>query len=418
MAETTTSKESTEKQQTSAEMVQNTPDIFAGVEQQAAGEQQATQQAATQTTQDQQQAAGQQQAAPTQEQASALLQRLQSLGFQGVTDEKQATERLLAAYEIAEQQRAQQQANMEYLRNQALVMQSQLAQISQQAPQAGAGAKYLPAGQQQPEDPWPQIPQIDYATQQAIQRFRNEDGTWKPETPPNIIQTFMQFEGAIDNWQRKLVTNPREALRPLIEHEARRLLREEFGAEPKELVQRMDVDGSQAEAARAWESVEPWMWQADPRTGQPMRNMPTEFGARFKQTFDEQFGMIQELNPTLSDQRAFSLALRQAYRIHEQDLSYLNYRWQEYQKAQQAGGNGQQQPQGGNGQQAAVDQREAAKQQHLAQSRSRQQAATQAAGTFTESEKGRRKQPRQSMLDGDQAGRALADALSGDGFFQ
>ena len=195
---------------------------------------------------------------------SPVIERLRSLGFQDVADEKQGTERLLTAFEQTRQQQQSLEDQLAQIRQQNLLMQSQLAQQVSQPAQQGRqvpGAVPTPATVE-PADPWPNFPTMDMGTWQTVQKWRTPEGEWKPGAPTDIMARATQWESAINDWQAKLIMNPREALQPIIDFEVQKAVREIMGGEPKQFIEQQfeahsQQEQQQSEVAQAWEKSHP-----------------------------------------------------------------------------------------------------------------------------------------------------------------
>jgi len=396
------------KEKTSQQMLSDMPDVF------STSDAAKTPDAAAQPAPDA--------AAPT---VSPVIERLRSLGFQDVADEKQGTERLLTAFEQARQQQQALEDQINQIRQQNLLMQSQLAQqITQPGQTPGRqapGAVPTPASVE-PADPWPAFPQMDMGMWQTVQKWRTPEGEWKPGAPTDVMARATQWEAAINDWQAKLIMNPKEALQPIIDFEVKKALQEVMGGDPKQVFEqqfetRSKQEQQQAEVAQAWERVNPWMWQADPLTQQPSRN-PTEFGARFQQSFRQEQERIKQLQPDIDDDSLFFHAMQGAYFRHEPEINYLEQQWAAYQAQQ---GNGQQQQQQVPAQtqpeqQQQVDPREKARQEFLERNRQNAQAGGQRAGALPEDSKGRKRGEKPQGAAA--AGLEFVNSLASDGFFQ
>jgi hypothetical protein len=153
------------------------------------------------------------------------------------------------------------------------------------------------------------------------------------------------------------------------------------------------------------------MWQADPITQQPSR-MPTEFGKRFQQSFQQEQARIKSLAPNLDDDSLFFHSMQGAYARHEAELQNMEYQWQQY-IAQQQKPAAQAAPAA---QQAApVDPREKARQDFLARNRQNPAPNGQRSGAMPEDGKGRKRGPRTQGANA--VGVEFVNSLASDGFF-
>lgn len=349
---------------------------------------------------------------------SPVIERLRTLGFKDVADEKQGTERLLSAFEQSREQQETLAMQIDQLRQQNLLMQSQLAQsVSQAQPGRQAPASVSTPSAVEPDDPWPKIPTLDIGVQQAIQKYRTADG-WQPNTPPAVIQRAGEWQAAVEDWQFKLSMDPKGALQPIIDHEVKKAVQQILGGEPQQFVEqqieaRSKEEAQKIEVERAWERVVPWMWQADPITQQASKN-PTEFGRRFQASFHQEQARIKQLNPTIDDDSLFFHSMQGAYWRHEAELQGLEYQWQRYQASQQkpAAPAAQAAPAQ---QEAPVDPREKARQDFLARNRQNNGTGGQRSGAMPEDGKGRKRGPRTQGANA--VGQEFVNSLAGDGFF-
>lgn len=397
---------------TASQMVQEMPDIFTGQEEAATPAQKPAETAVAPETQP---AAGTQQtqaAAP--ETAAApdpFIERLRSLGFADVTDPASAQERLLQAFEQDRQRATTIEQQVAQLQQQNLILQSQLTQRLQPEP---VQQQAVAAPAQQTADPWPQIPQMDMALQQAIKKHQGPDGGWLPTAPADVVAKAGQWEAAVAEWQAKLIFDPKGALEPIIEHKAKQLLQQMLGEDPRKFVEQQyetiqQQQTVEQQVASAWDRAFPWMFQADPLTREPNTRMPTEFGQRFQRSFAQAQEQIRAINPQIDENALFQHALQQTYFRHEQELASLEQRWQEYQKSQQAPA------------QAAAaappphkeDPRDAMKRQHL--ERNRVSPANGSRGGAVETDERGRKRQKAGGLN--RIAEDTVASLSGDGFF-
>lgn len=350
---------------------------------------------------------------------SPVIERLRSLGFKDVADEKQGTERLLSAFEQSREQQETLAMQIEQLRQQNLVMQSQLAQtVAPSQPGRQVPSAVSTPAAVEPDDPWPKIPTLDIGVQQAIQKYRTADG-WQPNTPPAVIQRAGEWQAAVEDWQFRLSMDPKGALQPIIDHEVKKAVQQILGGEPQQFVEqqfeaRSKQEAQQTEVAQAWERVSPWMWQADPVTQQPSK-MPTEFGRRFQSSFQQEQARIKQLNPTIDDDALFFHSMQGAYWRHEAEIQSLEYQWQQYQASQQQPAT----PAAAATPPAAaapqVDPREKARQDFLARNRQNTAPAGQRSGAMPEDGKGRKRGPRTQGANA--VGVEFVNSLAGDGFF-
>jgi len=198
------------------------------------------------------------------------LDLVRKQGFENVESEEDARQRLLDAYQ---QERSRlDELEKRWQQFEPLIAYGQQYIDSLQKQQAGG----QPAGQAAqaaaaPEQPsvWPQIPEVDL---DAVERYRDDKGEWKFNTPPELRHQAEQAAAAIQKWQVGMALRPQQTLEPIIKQVARQvseeLLREQFGMEPKELVQRLDLSGEQQFVQQQANELAPVLYERDPRTGQ------------------------------------------------------------------------------------------------------------------------------------------------------
>lgn len=398
---------------TASQMVQEMPDIFTGQEEAATPAQKPAETAvAPETKVD---AGTQQTQAAAQETAAApdpFIERLRSLGFADVKDQASAQERLLQAFEQDRQRSMTIEQQVQQLQQQNLILQSQLTQRVQSPEPAHQTA---PATTQAAADPWPQIPQMDMALQQAIKKHQGPDGGWLPTAPADVVAKAGQWEAAVAEWQAKLVFDPKNALEPIIEYKTKQLLQQMLGEDPRKFVEQQyetiqQQQTVEQQVATAWDRAFPWMFQADPLTREPNTRMPTEFGQRFQRSFAQAQEQIRSINPQIDENSLFQHALQQTYFRHEPELASLENRWQEYQKSQQA-------PAAAAAPAAPPppkeDPRDAMKRQHL--DRNRVAPANGSRGGAVETDERGRKRQKAGGLN--RIAEDTVDALTATGFF-
>lgn len=407
---------------TASQMVQDMPDIFTG---QDAAPETAQKPAETTVAPETQPAAGTQQTPSAATETAAapdpFIERLHSLGFADVTDPASAQERLLQAFEQDRQRAMTIEQQVAQLQQQNLILQSQLTQRIQSPESAQSHAAAQP---QAAADPWPQIPQMDMALQQAIKKHQGPDGGWLPTAPADVVAKAGQWEAAVAEWQAKLIFDPKGALEPIIEHKAKQLLQQMLGEDPRKFVEQQyetiqQQQTVEQQVASAWEEVQPWMFQAHPIYGTQDTTRPTEFGRRFQQSFVQAQEMILQINPHLdmtseADKNlVFQQALQQTYFRHEPEIKRMKAQWEAYQQQQQAAP-----PPAAAAPPAAPpppkeDPRDAMKRQHL--ERNRVSPANGSRGGAVETDERGRKRQKAGGLN--RIAEDTVAALSGDGFF-
>lgn len=192
---------------------------------------------------------------PVVETPRSLLDRAKEFGFVDLADEAAATERVFAALQeqraLAEQatRRAQQLEELQLLRE-------QYAQQGQQPP---------PAAAQATTDKWWNPPAVD---QPAVDYYRNEDGTWKPEAPLEIRQQVQRYDAYHKAWAEKMVRKPEEAFTPLVDELVERAVAKRMAALEQKTAETAAEQKFLAENAA-------WLYSIDPVTNTPRRDRNT-----------------------------------------------------------------------------------------------------------------------------------------------
>ncbi|HZN34473.1 MAG TPA: hypothetical protein VFB80_11665, partial [Pirellulaceae bacterium] len=178
------------------------------------------------------------------------LAKLAALGFENVKDEGEALDRLYDAHVQMKDQFGQQlQQTLEQVR----------AQVQPPAaPEAGQRPKFF--------DP----PKVDLA---VVAQYREADGNWKENTPAEVKNAALAYQGYVEAFGRKLLTDPEATLAPLIERIAARVAEERYG----------QATAQQQEAQffeRAYAENE-WLFEKSPHTGRVDRQRLSAEGQRF-----------------------------------------------------------------------------------------------------------------------------------------
>jgi len=224
--------------------------------------------------------------------------QLQEVGFQDVKDEESGRNRLLEAYQeqIARQQEYDRRIGQQDQELAAYRVQLYQAQQAQQADPTRDVA--VPT----PQDPtWPQFQEPDVHQIQKYRRMNDETGTydWLPETPPAVRASAEQYQADVESWQNLIAYRPQD-FRQLVESVAREeavgALKEQWGFDPKELPQRLDISGEQAYVAGVVDKYEKVLFAPNPLTGQPDTNRLTPLGQQFSDALGEaeQIGIPSE----------------------------------------------------------------------------------------------------------------------------
>jgi hypothetical protein len=177
---------------------------------------------------------------------SPILQELAELGFEGLTDEKEALARVVAAHKN--------------LKNEFGTTLSQtLAELRQTQPTAPT----QPAQEAQPGSWW-NPPAVD---EQLVAKYRTADG-WKPETPAEIRQQGEAHQAYLDRWANDLVRNAPKALGPAIRAEAQKIVQEMLAGQTQQ--QQLTQFQQRVFTENAW------LFEPDPVTGKPSQSLSAE----------------------------------------------------------------------------------------------------------------------------------------------
>jgi hypothetical protein len=193
----------------------------------------------------------------------SLAERVKALGFADVSDDTEAIDRVLKAFE----ERSQRTADLERQLRQAEELETYRQQLAQQQkPEPEA------KGPESTSQTWWNPPQVDQA---AIELYRSDDGGgWKPETPPQIRIQGDQYQKYVNEWASKLVRNPIEALKPFAEQIKQQLLADLDG----HLEGRRQAE-TEAQFLGRVRQENPWLWEIDPVTKQPKVGMDGRYVA-------------------------------------------------------------------------------------------------------------------------------------------
>lgn len=207
--------------------------------------------------------------------ARTFLDDARELGFVDVKDEADFQTRLREALKQerdaaqAAQRRAQEMEELAYLRAQ----QHQQLLAQQQQPQQQVNA-------QANGSKWWNPPQVDQA---AVEFYRNEDGTWKPEAPLDVKQQVQRYEDYRRQWARKMVDSPEEAFAPLVNEIVQKKLAEAQA--------QLQATTEEEAAKQRFLREADWAFQVDPVTKQRRRDAAGNFlvsadGAKFGEYMD------------------------------------------------------------------------------------------------------------------------------------
>jgi hypothetical protein len=187
------------------------------------------------------------QAAPETPTLSPRVQKLvEEFGFENIKDEGEALERLTAYTQNLKNEFGSQ-------------LQSAIEQVKQTTPQPTTQA------QEAQGDSWWNPPQYD---QSLVAKYRQADGSWKPETPADVRQQADAAQAYYDRWASDLVHRPHEVLPKLIRQEAEKIVRELHG----QTQQQQQLTQFQQRVF----TENKWLFEPDPVTGQPSQKLSVE----------------------------------------------------------------------------------------------------------------------------------------------
>lgn len=185
-------------------------------------------------------------AVETPEQLSFAQRLVKELGFEGVEDDAQAQERIIAAYRQRDEELAKTKSEF------GAQIEALITEVRAAKPQATVETKGQPTGGWN----W-NPPQVDL---QLASKYRTADG-WKPETPADLRQAFEARENYTTGFAQKLVNDPEAALGELIDKRAREIVQQTFGQAQTE--QQQQSAYSQLVESNAW------LFEKDPVTQAP-----------------------------------------------------------------------------------------------------------------------------------------------------
>lgn len=229
-------------------------------------------------------------AAPTETPAPAapafdFTSAVKEIGFQVGEKDDAVTlqQRVIEALRQREAEQRRLATELEQQRRTAAMAQELLVQRS--APQQPAAQ---PQVQRRPYEPPPfdadllpiyRQTVVDPATGQQVMK-------WKDGTPPEYIRSAEDYANHIQEWQDKLVTNPKEALAPLIED----MLQERMSKFYQEQQQQVQAQSFQEQQIQ--QNAE-WLFRRDPMTNQVVYGQLSDKGAEFDSLMREaaQYGV-------------------------------------------------------------------------------------------------------------------------------
>lgn len=188
-------------------------------------------------------------AAPSEPQVSARAARLAELGFANVQSDDEAFDRLASAYQ---QQRDDFGAQLK----------SALEQVRQTAPPPASAADAAP-------DKWWNPPQVDL---QLAARYRTPDGKWTDDAPPDVRAQVAAWERYRAQFAEKLLSNPKDALAPLLKESFAEFFDEHYGKLAAQQAHEQFFAKAYAE--------NDWLFEKDPHSGKPRSDRLSAEGQR------------------------------------------------------------------------------------------------------------------------------------------
>lgn len=222
-----------------------------------------------------------QQAAATQAAAEfSLLKEVAGLGFENVTDELEASRRLLEAYRLARLEQEEHQQRMQLLQPWAQLGQQAWQQSNDPSYQAAMAQRPAPApaapSQPAAPDPWWKLPTLDV---EELAHYRTDvvgpDGKtakdWRPDTPLEVRQKYAQYEHKSEQIGQRIVRDfygsvkdvAEQIVQPLLEAKLQEFYAARIDA-PREQERVMSfIDQKINDNAD-------WLFVKDPVTGRPL----------------------------------------------------------------------------------------------------------------------------------------------------
>jgi len=309
-----------------------------------------------------------------------LLDRIRGYGIDA-EDEQTALQSLADRYE-----RTYGYVDQVNQRMQAIEAQNrELVQYLTRTGQQGAVQQQEPSQPTATESPWRAVKPLAVSTK-LIQSYQNADGSWRDNTPQEILLDVERYRNEAEEWLNQAMHNPQEFFKPGIEAIVRQMLSEGFQQHEKQVT-------TKTQYQRMVEEVRPYLYAQDPRTGQYNASMLSEFGASFSDAIQEAEDLIRNQGRQPTQEETFQLAYWRMQPVLRQITAPVQQ------------GNGQPQP-------TTEEARAERQRQHMRQQRAAgvQQTAGSTAGGLGQVEKPVRKQ--NPMLS---VGTEFAQSLYADG---
>ncbi len=201
-------------------------------------------------------------AQPQQPTLSPRAQKLAELGFENVTNDDEAFDRLVAAYSQTKNEFGAQ-------------IQAALAELKQ----TPAQPTVTPPTQDAKTGKWTWAPPAVDPT--LLSLYRTADG-WKPETPAEIRQAADARQRYLDSFAQKFVSDPAATLDPLLEDKFSEFFERKYG----ELSKQQQFQTTQQKLF----ADNPWLFEADPVSGKPNTNALSAEGKLIDQYMADALG--------------------------------------------------------------------------------------------------------------------------------
>lgn len=222
--------------------------------------------------------------------------KLVALGFENVSSDDEAFDRLVSAYQ---QQREAISSELQEIK-QALVHKEE------PKPQVTGERK-----------PW-QAPRADLA---AASKYRNQDGTWKPETPTDLRSQVEAYERHRAEFAERLLADPEAAIGDLM----REIARKEY----EHLHGQITAQQTEAQFFQKAITENDWLFEKNPHTGKADPRRLTGEGEKFNELMSELetggMGKVQAFQTAMRLYRAEQAAFKaqqptpqQAQQVREQ----------------------------------------------------------------------------------------------------
>jgi hypothetical protein len=190
---------------------------------------------------------------------SPRIAKLKELGFENVTSEDEAFDRIVSAFQNTKNEFGSQ-------------LQAALAELKQTPAQPTT----TPPAQDAHTGKWNWAPPA--VDQQLLARFRTADG-WKPETPAEVRQAAEARQAYLDSFAQKFVADPAATLEPLLEDKFNAY----FEMKTRELAAQQQFQIVQQKIT----TENPWLFEADPITSKPKPGVLSAEGKLIDQYMQE-----------------------------------------------------------------------------------------------------------------------------------